>query len=433
LNIIEEGHVQLSAKIDISRAWRGFAGIAALLFATSALAQSPAAKTVGAVKSVTGNSVIIASDSGVESTVTVADAARILKAAPGQTDLKSATAIQVSDIQVGDRILARGQSANNGALVASLVVVMGKSDIAQKQQSERDAWRRGVGGIVKSIDASSGAITLANSLAAAGKPIVVHVTPQTSVKRYAPDSVKFDEAQPGTIDQIKPGDQLRGRGTRNADGTEFNAQAIVSGAFRDVAGMVISTDAANNSVTVMDLATKKPLAVRVSSDSQLRKLPPLVASRLALRLKGGAPGSNGQGSNGQSANGDAGGQASGGVNAPVGGGSYGRGQAGAGNGGGQAGRGGPGEGGGIGRGGNSGDFQQLLSRMPALSISDLNKGDAVMLVATQGSATSQPTVITMISGVEPILTASPGAGASLILSPWNLGGGGEGGGEAATP
>lgn len=374
---------------------------------------------------------MIASDAGTESTVTVADSARIVKAAPGQTDLKSATAIQISDIQVGDRILARGQTANNGALVASFVVVMGKSDIAQKQQSEREEWRRGVGGIVKSIDASSGTIMLANSLAAARKPITVRVTPQTSVKRYAADSVKFDEAQPGTLDQIKPGDQLRARGTKNADGTEFNAQAIVSGAFRDVAGTVVSTDAANNSVTVMDLVTKKPLAVRVSSDSQLRKLPPFVASRIAMRLKGGAPGANGQGANGSSANGgDAGGPGTGGANAAAGSGAYGRDQASGGNGGWQGGRGGPNEGGGMGRGGNGGDFQQMLSRMPALSISDLNKGDAVMLVATEGSATSQPTVITMISGVEPILTASPGAGASMILSPWNLGGGE--GGDAAT-
>jgi hypothetical protein len=55
-----------------------------------------------------------------------------------------------------------------------------------------------------------------------------------------------------------------------------------------------------------------------------------------------------------------------------------------------------------------------------------------MVVATQGSATSAPTAITLISGVEPILTAAPGgAAAATILSPWNLGAspGGEGSGE----
>lgn len=77
--------------------------------------------------------------------------------------------------------------------------------------------------------------------------------------------------------------------------------------------------------------------------------------------------------------------------------------------------------------GNGGpaDFQQILARMPAMPISDLNKGDAVMLVATEGSETSQPTAITLLAGVEPILTAAPaGTSASTILSPWNLGTGG---------
>ena len=54
-------------------------------------------------------------------------------------------------------------------------------------------------------------------------------------------------------------------------------------------------------------------------------------------------------------------------------------------------------------------------------MSDLNKGDAVILVATEGSATSAPTAITLVAGVEPILTAAPaGTNASTILSPWNL-------------
>jgi len=87
--------------------------------------------------------------------------------------------------------------------------------------------------------------------------------------------------------------------------------------------------------------------------------------------------------------------------------------------------------------GNGGtpDFQQMLSRMPAISISDLNKGDAVMLVATEGTSSSGPTAIKLISGVEPLLSAAPaGAGAAMILSPWNLGGeaSGTGGGDSAT-
>jgi len=410
-----------------------------LLVGTAALAQAPAAKAVGTVKSVSGNSVVITSDSGAESTITFADAARIVKAAPGLTDLKNAAPIQISDIQVGDRIFARGQSGDNGALVAASAIVMKKADIAQKLQAERDEWPRGVVGIVKSVDSGAGTITIANSLVASGKPIVVHVSPQTSIRRYAPDSIKFDDAQPGMLDQMKPGDQLRARGSKNADGTEFTAQAIVSGAFRDIAGTVVSTDAANKSVTVMDLATKKPVVVKVSGDSELRKLRPDTAARIAMRLKGGSP----DAATGYSA--AAGQPGASGTNA-AGTSTARQGQDGGNRGGwqGRDGSGGGANGSGAGQGGSGGnwpggsggtpDFQQMLSRMPSFSITELNKGDAVMLVATEGTSSSGPTAITMISGVESILTAAPGgAGASMILSPWNLSAGqGASGGDAAT-
>jgi hypothetical protein len=81
-------------------------------------------------------------------------------------------------------------------------------------------------------------------------------------------------------------------------------------------------------------------------------------------------------------------------------------------------------------GGGAGDFQQIISRMPAATLADLQKGDAVMLVATEGSATVPSTVITLLGGVEPILEASPNNAASTILSPWSLSSPGEGG---ATP
>lgn len=73
-----------------------------------------------------------------------------------------------------------------------------------------------------------------------------------------------------------------------------------------------------------------------------------------------------------------------------------------------------------------GDLQQILSHMPTLSLSDLHKGDALLIVATEGGTTAA-TAITMLSGVEPILQAAPTSQA-MMLTPWSLGGapGGEG-------
>ena len=412
-----------------------------LLLGVSAAAQAPIAKAVGTVKSVSANSVVLTTDSGSEQTVTFADTTRIVRAVPGQTDLKTAPTIAVSDIQVGDRVFARGQVGDGNALIASTAIVMKQSDVAAKQQQERDEWRKGIGGLVKQVDAGANTITINNSLIAAGKPIIVHLSPTTVIRRYAPDSVKFDDAKPGTLDQIKPGNQLRARGTRNDDGTEFTAQAVITGAFRDIAGTVVSTDAANNTITVTDLATKKPVTIKVTTDSQLHKLPPFVAMGIAMRMKGIAPGAmgGGMGQGGASAGGQgnwrgAGNSASG---PPAGGPSTSSSPTGAPTGGqamatGQPGAGGPSGGGNWRGGGNGGapDFQQMLARMPALAIADLNKGDAVMLVATEGSEVSGPTAITLLSGVEPILTAAPaGTSAASILSPWNLGTGAGAGGD----
>jgi hypothetical protein len=362
---------------------------------------SPAAKPVGTVKAISGNTITLATDAGSTVNVVIQDSTRLLRVAPGQKDLKDASPIQLQDVQVGDRILARGSASDDGkSVTASSVVLIKESDVTAKQERDREDWqKRGVGGLVSKVDVSGGSITLSAPALTDAKPVTIHVSKSTIIRRYSPDSVKFDDAKPGTLEQISGGDQLRARGVRSADGSELAAEEVVSGTFRNIAGTVVSTDAANNSVTVMDLLTKKPVTLRITADSQLRKLPAMVAQRIALRLRGQAPNS----APGASAPGGGASAKAGQAASPV-----------------------PGGGGGGSRPGGSPDFQQMLKRMPAVTVADLQKGDAVMIVTTQGSATTQPTAITLLSGVEPILSASPnGNQAAMLLSPWNLGGGGE--------
>lgn len=372
-----------------------------LILACAAFAQAALAKAVGTVKSISGNSVVLTTDSGAEITVALTDSTRMLRATPGQTDLKSATPIQASDLRVGDRVLALGPSSEGNSFTASTLVVMKQTDIAQLHQQEREEWRKGTDGIVKEVNRAAGTITISNILASSGKPIVIHFSPATSVLRYSPDSINFDDAKSGTLDQIKPGDQLRARGTKNDDGSELTAQAMISGTFRNIAGTVVSTDAANSSITVMDLATKHAVTLKISTDSQLHKLPPYVAQRIAATLKGDASGANGRpdAAAGESSRNGAGGSSN-----------RGDGQNGQGN---------------WRRQGGSGvppDFEQMLSRAPSIAMSDLQKGDAVILLATEGSPSSAPAAMKLFFGVEPILTAAPsGAAAATILSPWNLG------------
>jgi len=359
-------------------------------------------RVVGVIKSINGNTVTLTTDAGAEINVTIQPTTRLLRLAPGQTDLKTATAIQFSEVQVGDRMLVGGTPTDDGkSVAATTAVIMKKSDVAEKQQHDREEWQEnGVGGVVKAVDVSSGTITLSTGTLGANTT-AVHVSKDTVIRRYAPDSVKFDDAKPGTLEQIKVGDQLRARGTKSEDGKELAAAEIVSGTFRSIAATVISADAANNTITVTDLANKRPVTLKIAPDSQMHQLPPMFAQRIAMRLKGGM--ASGQGG-ANSAGGAVGSQGNGvrpngsvaGESRPAGG------------------------FGGAGRPGGAPDFQQMLNRMPAVEPGQLKKGDAVMIVATEGSADSPSQVIILLSGVEPILTAASPSAASTILSPWNL-------------
>ena len=382
--------------------------------ATPPLAQTPSiAKPVGTIKSISGNTITLTTDAGTDVTVQVQDATKFVRIAPGQTDLKSATPIQFQDVQAGDRILVRGKMADHGKSVLALsIIAMKKSDLAEKQAHEREEWQKhGTGGLVSSVDASAGTINISLPAIGEKKTVAIHLSKDTVLRRYAPDSVKFDDAKPAPLDQIKPGDQLRARGTRNADGSELAADEIVSGSFRNIAGIISAVDASAGSITVQDLATNKPVSIKITAESQLRKLPAPMAQRIAMRLEGVPADAPAQGTEGPAA---ISAQAPKPAGPPAGG----------------PGSGGPG---GSGRpgGAGGGDLQQAILRMPAATLAELQKGGAVMIVATSGGPNDMPTAITVIGGVEPILEASPKSSASTILSPWSLGG--APGGEGATP
>ena len=212
-------------------------------------------------------------------TIQVEEDARLVRIEPGAKDLKNAAPLQLQELQPGDRILVRGKMAEDGkTLLAASVIAMKHEDIAAKQAHEREEWQRhGVGGLVSAVDAASGTIKISTNATGAAKEVTVQVSKQTVLRRYAPNSVKFDDAKPAPIDQIKVGDQLRARGTRSADGTELTADEVVSGTFRNIAGTISAIDAAAGTITVMDLVAKKPITVKVRAETQIRKLPPMIA------------------------------------------------------------------------------------------------------------------------------------------------------------
>ena len=361
-----------------------------------AAAPGAVSRRIGAVKAINGTAITLTPDSGPDVNVTVQPATRIVRIAPGEKNPKNVTPIQLQDVQVGDRILVAGKASDdNLSLVASSVVVMKRSDLDARHQQDLQDWqKRGVGGLAKAVDAATGTVTIS----VRSKDVVIHSSNATTILRYAPDSWQFDEAKPSTLQEIHPGDQVNARGDRSADGSQLAADEVVSGSFPLFSATINSVDASSSTLSVHDLLSKKTVTVKITQDSQLRHLPPEMALRFAVLLKGGAAGAtpNAASSSGSPANGQATR-----LESP---------SSGMGAGGNAAG----------GRAGGPPDFQRLLSHAPLASLADLHKGDAVKILSTEGSA-GVGTVIILVSGVEPILQAAPNAGQAMMLAPWSLG------------
>jgi hypothetical protein len=415
--------------ILVSLLGAGRAGFVPPCFASSsaspqAQGQSAIAKSIGAIKAINGNSITLAPASGPEVAVTVQPAARILRLAPGDKDLKNATDLKLQDLQVGDTVRVRGLASDDGKAIAALeVIVITHSAVEAISDQIRQDWqKRGLGGIVSAVDPAAGTVTISISSFGGKKTITVHTSKSTVIRRYAPDSAKFEDAKLSTLPQVRVGDQLRARGDRSADGSELAAEEIVTGAFPYVEGLVKSLDASAGTISVQDVLSKKTVQLKINPDSQLHKIPAEMAQRFAMRLKAtlppGTPGAAANSPSGSSPPTGANGQAvqSGAPSAGTG-------------------QGGGGVGGaGVPNGNHAGggfDFQRLLDQTPALALADLHKGDAVAVLATEGTPAGGSAVIKLFSGVEPILEAVPSGSQAMMLTPWSLGGAPNG--DAANP
>jgi len=380
----------LLTKPSILKARNLFAtGAVALAAVIGMAAQVPAAPHAsGTVKVIADGSITVTTATG-DYTVAVPATAKILDVPPGAKDLKSATPGQASDIAVGDKVIVNGSAGDTGTtLTAQRVILMKAAAIEQSHAADEAAWKNGGGGIVKSVNASAGTIVLSSGL----KTVTVTTTPATIVRHYSGDSVRFEDAVASSLGAIQPGDQLRIRGAKSADGSSIQADEIVAGTFRNFSGLIASIDGTAGTVTLKDLTTKKTVTVAVTPNSDVRRIPAQMANMIAARMKAGAAGGT-AGAAGAARPATAGDD-------------------------------------GTRRAGRAGsDLSQMIPRLPTETLAGLKTGEAVMIVAIApaGDATKL-SAVTLLTGVDPILTASPSG--ETTLSPWAIGGapGGEGGG-----
>jgi hypothetical protein len=333
----------------------------AVVLSTAALQAQPAPKrtqvsgTVTSVDAAAGR-ITLKSDQG--ATVAVSTTARtvLLKIPPGETDPQKGAKITLADVSTGDRaVVVAPQGPDTANYTATAVLVMSRGDVATLRAREDEDWKkRGTTGNVSAIDAAAKTI----AIKAGARNFTLTTSDKTTYFRYAPDSAQFTDAKPSSFGEIKAGDQARVLGNRSGDAASIAAEKIVFGSFRQIAATITAVDAAQNEITVKDLASKGAVTLKVVAETVMKKLPAEMAVTLARRYKSG---------------------------------------------------------------GGAGDVGQMLDSLGRIALAELKKGDALMISTTQGSDVAHATAIMLLAGVEPLLTASPTATRD-IMGGWNLGG-----------
>lgn len=325
--------------------------------------------------------------------VNVSEKTTYQRVPPGETSLANAVQSALTELTVGDRIVTRGFVAEDRKSVpAQKIYIISQSDIAKRNTAQRMAWARGTKGIVSAVNPTTKEATVTSrSMAGTSQAVTVAIPDAAKLKKYPADSVpKYEMAKSAKFEEIKVGDQLNARGEKSTDGLKLTAEEVLFGTFKIAGGTVMAVDAATNTITINDLQTKKPTTIVLKPETVVRKF---------VSMMGGGPG------------GPPGGAPAGGVppQAPAQNPSGGaRPQQPAQNPGssaapqGQGPRpGGPGGPGGPGAGMNMAD---MIERFPTIAMTEIKVGDMIIMSTLPGSDQNRLTAVSMLTGVEPLLT-----------------------------
>jgi hypothetical protein len=314
----------------------------------------------------------------------------LLRIAPGERSLDKAERITRADVSVGDRVLVRGgasAAAGGQPFTARQLIVVSRQALDSRRDREREDWRRrSINGRITALNPAAKEVTVSVRSREGAQDVVVQISDNVKLLRYAPDSVRREDARPSSFSDLKVGDQVRALGDRSADGARFTPEEIIAGAFTRTRGTIVETNAARNEVTVKDEQTGKNLTVVVGKNSSVRRIPAEFVEEMARRRqereqRRAAEGNSPDGQQQQQGERRRGGDREGGP-------------AGEGERGGRQWRGGGGPG-----GPGGGGFQRMFENLPAVAVSDLKKGDVVMVTGTPvGGDASRVTAIMLITG-----------------------------------
>jgi hypothetical protein len=312
-------------------------------------------------------------DTGETVIVKVSPQILCLRVPPGEKTLEKAARVSLHVIGIGDRVFANGQVAEDRkSISARQLIIMAKTELAEQREHDRADWRRrGVTGTITAINPNTKEITLLMSSPAGNRPIIVMAAEGVLYRRYAPDSIKFSNARPGSFAELRVSDRLRARGEKSSDGLRFTPDEIVSGAFRSIGGTIIAVNAETAEIKVQEIQASQPITVVISRDSLLRRLPPDMVTQVMKRMRGSQSGSSERRPADEA---------------------------------------------------DEPDWQETLERLPALTIADLKPGERVIVSSTRGAQPGRVTAIGFFTGGDALIkllqeqqTAQRGNGVNLGL------------------
>ena len=321
--------------------------------------------------------VIVTTAAGNQVTVTLSDGTIFMRMPPGEKTRDKFIKIAANDFGVGDSVFARGRmSEDRKSLPAREFYVMSKGEIVQKRDREREQWRqRGIAGTISALNAQTKEISVDSRTAEGPKPIVISPNAETRFRRYAPDSVRFTDAKTGSFEELKVGDQLRALGSRNADGSRFTPEEIVSGSFQTIGGAIVEIKPDSNEIKITDLQTHQPVTIFVTKDTLLRRL----TAELLSAITGAAPASGPSSPTAQTQPGN------------------------------------------VTKG--SGDLQEMFDQLPAFTLQELKPDESILVSSTKGNDSARVTAIALVSGVGPLLQNSQNSRKTAVaLGAMSLGG-----------
>ena len=310
--------------------------------------------------------VIVTTAAGSQVTVTLSDRTVFMRIPPGEKTKDKFIKIAPTDFGMGDSVFARGRmSEDRKSLPALEFYVMSKGDIAEKKERDRSEWtKRGIAGTISAINATTKEISVDSRTPEGPKPIVIATSPETKFRRYAPDSVRFSDAQPGAFADLKAGDQLRALGTKSVDGSRFTPEEIVTGSFQTISGTITEIDTAKNEIKIKDLQSQQAVTITLSKDSSMRRLTPEMITALSPAKPDAAAAAKG-----------------------------------------------------------TGDLQEMFDQLPMFSLQDLKPGESILISSTKSADPTRATAIAVVSGVGPLLqNKQTGRATAVSLGNMSLGG-----------